>query len=121
MGIEKFQPTREQIIEENFGRETLEEAASFSRNIFSSMKDALAQMPYEEGSSQQQKEKAKQFLEMWRDFVYGLAARTSSANAISPEKVETAIKGASSLLSVEPTREGEESAKKMIAALKQRY
>jgi len=118
---ERFQPTREQIIEAKFGKETLEQAASFSKSMFDTMKTALANIGNQEGSSQQQKEKVEQYFAMWRDFANGLFARTSSENATSPEIVETAIKGANALLAVEPLREYDESAQKMKEALEKRY
>jgi len=121
--MEREQPhkTAEQLIEGRFGKETLAQAEDFSRSVLDTMKDALAQMSFEEGSTKQQDEHVEEYLLRWRKFVNGLFARTSSVNATSPEIVATVMDGANALLSVEPTREGAEAAKRMIEALKKRY
>lgn len=83
------------------------------------MKAGVVNIGMKEESSQTQQEQVEQYLEMWRKFSIGLFARTSSENAKSPEVVDIAINGASSLLSTELLR-GNESAD-MIDALKKRY
>lgn len=118
---EKWQPSIEDRIEAKFGKEALEEAARISTNIFKQIKIAMLDIGLEAGPSDQQQEKARKLLEMWHDFSNGLFTRTSSQNLRSPEVVTTAIRGAAALMSVEPERERDESAKAMVDALKNRY
>lgn len=118
---EQLHKTPEQVIERRFGKETLAAAEGYARSVSDTIKDALAQMSFEEGSTREQDEHAREYLSMWRNFLSGLFARTSSVNATSPEIVATVMEGANSLLSVESTREGKAAAKKMVEALKKRY
>lgn len=115
----KWEPTQEQIIESKFDQETVNEIKKISNTIFEQMKAGVVNIGMKEESSQTQQEQVEQYLEMWRSFSINLFARTSSENAKSPEVVDIAINGASSLLSTELLR-GNESAD-MIDALKKRY
>lgn len=108
-------------IEAKFGRDFLEAAAGVSKSIFTEIKLRLVDIGNSEGSSSQQREKAKEVLAMWREFANNLLARTSSDNLRSPEMVDTAIKGASALMSPEPTREGNVAAKALTERLQKRY
>jgi len=118
---EQFSPSIDQQIEAKFGAGRIEEAAGVTRQIFSLIKQEMAQIGAEEGSSDQLREKADRYLTMWNEFSKGLFARVASDNLRSPETVETAIKGATALLSPEPTPEGKAAASKMTAAFKQRH
>ncbi|OGF26616.1 hypothetical protein A2242_00145 [Candidatus Falkowbacteria bacterium RIFOXYA2_FULL_47_9] len=118
---EKYRPTREEIIEGKFGKEYIEKAEQISRTVFEQIKSGLANIGLEEGTSQEQREKAQQFLEMWNQFANGLFVRTLDADKKSPEEIKTAIEAANSLFSPEPTNEGEKAAKKMIEELEKRF
>lgn len=98
----KWQPTPDEILEGKFGREPILEAESISKAIFSQIKAGIIDIGMQEGASQEQQEKVRQYLEIWRKFSHGLFARTSSANAKSLETVMMAIEGANAMLSVEP-------------------
>ena len=111
----------DQQIEAKFGAGKVEEAAGITRQIFDLIKQEMAQIGSDEGNSSQLTEKVDQYLTMWQEFGNGLFARTASENLRSPDTVETAIKGATALLSAEPTVEGKGAASKMTAALKQRH
>jgi len=117
----EWRPSLEQIIEDKFGKETLEEAASLSKSISREMKIRIAEVGYAEGTSRQPKKEVREYLNMWREFVNSLFDRTSSVNLRSPEIVKIAIEGATAILSAEPTREGREAASKMVEALTRRY
>lgn len=114
-------PTLDQILENKFGQEPIKEAESISKAMFEQIKAGIADIGMQEGTAQEQQEQVKKYLEMWHEFTNGLFARTLSINAKSPEVIKTAVEGANSLLSVEPTREGNESAQKIIGALNKRY
>jgi hypothetical protein len=111
----------DQQIEAKFGAGKIEAAAGVTRQIFDLIKQEMAQIGTEEGNSAQLTEQVEQYLTMWQDFGNGLFARTASENLRSSETVETAIKGATALLSAEPTVEGKDAASKMTTALKQRH
>ena len=121
MEREGIQQTQEQLIERRFGKETLAAAEMYGGSAALIIKDGLVGMSTEEGSTREQDASAEKHLDRWRDFLNGLSARTSSVNATSPEIVATVMDGANALLSVEPTREGREAARKMIEALRKRY
>ena len=72
---EKYRPTREEIIEGKFGKEYIEKAEQISRTVFEQIKSGLANIGLEEGTSQEQREKAQQFLEMWNQFEGEKAAK----------------------------------------------
>lgn len=120
MEREGLQQTPEQIIERRFGREPLEAAERHGREITEEIKSALVGMSLEEGSTREQDEDVRKYIKMWRGFVDGLTARTSSVNE-APEIVVTAIEGATALFSVERTREGREAAERLRELLKIKF
>ena len=120
MEREGIQQTSEQLVEKRFGKETLEAAEEYGREITEEIKSALVGMSLEEGSTREQDEDAKKYIRMWRDFVDGLTARTSSVNE-APEIVVTAIEGATALFSVERTRQGREAAERLRELLKIKF
>ena len=102
---ERYHPSNEELIEVNFGKEMLDEAANTTKSIFESVKQELANIGLGEGSSSEQQQAAESYLVMLREFANNLFARTSSENVRSPETMRTAIEGANALLSPEPTNE----------------
>ena len=118
---EQFLPSVDQQVEAKFGAGRIEEAAGVTRQIFHLIKREMAEIGSEEGSSDQLKERVDQYLTMWNEFSNGLFARVASNNLRSPETVETAIRGATALLSPKPTLEDRAAASKMTIALKQRH
>ena len=81
----------------------------------------MFEISVEAGTTLQQKEKAQQYLDMWQEFSNSAFVRTASENLRSPENIETAIRGATVLMSAEPRREFQEDVRKMIDALEKRY
>lgn len=116
---EQWRPSIEEQIEAKFGKEMLESAAGITQGIFHSMKGELAYIGMQEGTSEQQRQAAKAYLEMLREFSNNLFSRTESQNARSPEVVRTAIEGANALMSVEPSND--RAAHDMAEQLEKRY
>ena len=118
---ESYKPTPDQIIESRIGKPGLEQAAGISSQLFDQIKAGILDICAGEGSTSQQQEKAREYLDMWREFSNSVFARTSSANLKSPEILQTAIKGATALMQPEPRRESEGDVRKMINSLEKRY
>ena len=118
---EGYRPSPEEMIEANLGKEALQEAAEFTKGLFKMMKVSLAEISMGEGSSTEKREKAERELEMWKEFSNGLFARIMSQNHRSPERVRTAIEGATALLGPEPLNQMKAPAQKMVDVLKRDY
>ena len=119
-----WQPTREQLIEGNFGKEALDLADGTASEILEAMKITLIKIHDEEGPSDGKREKAKQYLEMCRRFANALYINTTDANTRrmpASERIEVAIKGATSLLTPGTLDEDRESAHQMITELNKRF
>jgi hypothetical protein len=118
---EPYRPSPDQIIESRIGTQGIEHVASTTRQLFDQIKTGLRDICIGEGSTSQQQEKAREYLDMWREFSNAVFARTSSANVKSPEILQTAIKGATALMKPEIERESRGDVRKMIDALERRY
>ncbi len=118
---EKYTPSPEQIIEGNLGREFIEEAAGISKSIFEQMKVQMLEIISSQGSSSEHQEKAREYLDMWKNFSNGIYARTSSSNVKSPENLAIAIKGATALMQPEAMHDSDGDVRNMISELEKRY
>ncbi len=119
-----WQPTQEQTIEANFGKEALDLAGGTASEILAAMKIALIKINGEEGPSDDKREKAKQYLEMCRRFADALYSNTTDVNTRrmpASERIEVAIKGATSLLTPGTLDQDRESAHQMITELNNRF
>jgi len=116
---EQYSP--EELIEATFGREVLQEAANIATAIYGEMRTRLAQIGGGEGSSDQQREQVREYLDMWNEFYHGVMTVTSSTEHHSPERLRDALAGASALLAPEITHEGRQDAERLIKGLTKRY
>lgn len=118
----KFQPTPEQLIEAILGAGAESSARRGASEILDSIKQRLVDIVTSGSSPAEAKKAGWEHLGIWTAFINNLVARTISTKELrDPKKVDTAIKGASALLSPDRTKKDKMAARKMVQALKEHY
>lgn len=111
----------EQIVEAALGETYVRDAAELSRTLYQTLLEHLADVAVEQGSSEQHRQSASEYLGIWKEFLLSLQILVLTDSGRDDNTANEAIAGAVALMSLEPRREYDQLVRVVVEKLRKKY